>query len=118
MTSIPRDSDIFGAAALLAIVLVSGLYRAFGLQLLLPEAWFGYAALLVARSRRHAQRGQQPSRSLGVADDAASLLFDVRRNRRHVVRTLGVLSRFLHDLIVIFALGHESTVLHADVLTS
>jgi hypothetical protein len=31
MTSIPRDSDIIGAAALLAIVLVSGLYRAFGL---------------------------------------------------------------------------------------
>jgi hypothetical protein len=31
MTSIPRDSDILGAAALLAIVLVSGLFRVFGL---------------------------------------------------------------------------------------
>jgi hypothetical protein len=31
MTSIPRDSDIIGAVALLAIVLVSGLYRVFGL---------------------------------------------------------------------------------------
>jgi hypothetical protein len=31
MTSIPRDSDIISAAALLAIVLLSGLYRAFGL---------------------------------------------------------------------------------------
>jgi hypothetical protein len=31
MTSIPRDSHIVGAAALLAIVLVSGLVRVFGL---------------------------------------------------------------------------------------
>jgi hypothetical protein len=31
MTIIPRDSDIVGAAALLAIVLVTGLIRAFGL---------------------------------------------------------------------------------------
>jgi hypothetical protein len=31
MTIIPRDSDIIGAAALLAIVLVSGLVRVFGL---------------------------------------------------------------------------------------
>jgi hypothetical protein len=31
MTSIPRDSHILGAAALLAIVLVSGLFRVFGL---------------------------------------------------------------------------------------
>jgi len=31
MTSIPSDSDILGAAALLAIVLVSGLFRVFGL---------------------------------------------------------------------------------------
>ena len=30
MTSIPRDSHILGAAALLAIVLVSGLFRVFG----------------------------------------------------------------------------------------
>jgi len=31
MTSVPRDSDIIGAAALLAIVLVAGLVRALGL---------------------------------------------------------------------------------------
>jgi len=31
MTIIPRDSDIIGAAALLAIVLVTGLIRALGL---------------------------------------------------------------------------------------
>lgn len=31
MTSIPRDSHIISAAALLAIVLVSGLVRVFGL---------------------------------------------------------------------------------------
>jgi hypothetical protein len=31
MTIIPRDSDIVGAIALLAIVLVTGLFRAFGL---------------------------------------------------------------------------------------
>ena len=31
MTSVPRDSDIIGAAALLAIVLVTGLIRALGL---------------------------------------------------------------------------------------
>jgi len=31
MTSIPRDSDIVAAAALLAIVLVTGLFRVFGL---------------------------------------------------------------------------------------
>ena len=31
MTSIPRDSDILKAAAVLAIVLVTGLFRAFGL---------------------------------------------------------------------------------------
>jgi hypothetical protein len=31
MTRIPRDSDILGAAALLAVVLVSGLFRVFGL---------------------------------------------------------------------------------------
>jgi hypothetical protein len=31
MTSIPRDSDIIAAAALLAIVLVTGLVRALGL---------------------------------------------------------------------------------------
>jgi len=31
MTSIPRDSDIVGAAALLAIVLVTGLFHVFGL---------------------------------------------------------------------------------------
>jgi hypothetical protein len=31
MTIIPRDSDIVGAAALLAIVLVTGLFRVFGL---------------------------------------------------------------------------------------
>jgi len=31
MTTIPRDSHIVGAAAVLAIVLVSGLLRAFGL---------------------------------------------------------------------------------------
>jgi len=31
MTIIPRDSDIIGAAALLAIVLVTGLVRALGL---------------------------------------------------------------------------------------
>jgi hypothetical protein len=31
MRIIPRDSDIVGAAALLAIVLVSGLVRIFGL---------------------------------------------------------------------------------------
>jgi hypothetical protein len=31
MTSVPRDSDIIGAVALLAIVLVSGLVRVFGL---------------------------------------------------------------------------------------
>jgi len=32
MTIIPRDSDIIGAAALLAIVLVTGLVRALGLE--------------------------------------------------------------------------------------
>jgi hypothetical protein len=31
MTSIPRDSDILGAVALLTIVLVSGLIHVFGL---------------------------------------------------------------------------------------
>jgi len=31
MTIIPRDSDIIGAAGLLAIVLVTGLVRALGL---------------------------------------------------------------------------------------
>jgi hypothetical protein len=31
MTSIPRDSDILGAAAVLAVVLISGLFRVFGL---------------------------------------------------------------------------------------
>jgi hypothetical protein len=31
MTSIPRDSDIIAAAAVLAIVLVTGLVRALGL---------------------------------------------------------------------------------------
>jgi len=31
MTTIPRDSDILGAAALLAVVLLSGLFRTFGL---------------------------------------------------------------------------------------
>jgi len=30
MTSIPRDSDIVGAAALLAVLLVIGLARVFG----------------------------------------------------------------------------------------
>jgi hypothetical protein len=31
MTTIPRDSDIVGAVALLAIVLVTGLFRVLGL---------------------------------------------------------------------------------------
>jgi hypothetical protein len=31
VTTIPRDSDVLGAAILLAIVLVSGLVRALGL---------------------------------------------------------------------------------------